>query len=189
MAEELPRRIQTGLESELNDANGNALDTATVSQILVRIITELDEAILHDFHDLFPGGAAAIEALSADDIRAIMEPGGVNHTKVMRCMQGSTVLVSLIDPAEENLWVASLGDCQAGLHRISNIPTPSSEKFLRTVLGTRTSSNTWISSLLSSNHNANNKTEVARIRQEHPDEHQCVLHDRVLGSIAVTRGI
>jgi len=29
-------------------------------------------------------------------------------------MQGSTVLVSLVDPEGLNLWVCSLGDCQAG---------------------------------------------------------------------------
>lgn len=43
---------------------------------------------------------------------------------------------------------------------------------------------------MSSNHNGNNNVEVARIRKEHPGEHgQCVSNDRVLGAIAVTRGI
>jgi pyruvate dehydrogenase phosphatase len=42
--------------------------------------------------------------------------------------------------------------------------------------------------VLSSNHNGKNTSESERIRSEHPGEEECVLKDRVLGAIAVTRG-
>lgn len=121
VAETLPPLIQVVLGSALKNANGNALAPGIVSNILVRTIANFDEAILQDVLDLFPGGPDAIQLLSTDTISAIindLESGGANHTKVMRCMHGSTVLVSLVDPVRENLWVASLGDCQAGLPHI-----------------------------------------------------------------------
>jgi len=41
--------------------------------------------------------------------------------------------------------------------------------------------------VLSTNHNAADPGEAARIRSEHPEEQECMLRDRVLGAIAVTR--
>jgi pyruvate dehydrogenase phosphatase len=41
---------------------------------------------------------------------------------------------------------------------------------------------------LSSAHNGENEIEANRVRNEHPGEPECILYDRVLGSIAVTRG-
>lgn len=58
-----------------------------------------------------------------------------------------------------------------------------------TVLSTQDSSGSWVSVILSSDHNGMNSVEAARIRKEHPGEHQCVWNGRVLGAIAVTRGI
>jgi pyruvate dehydrogenase phosphatase len=102
----------------------------------VRAISEVDDAITRDIVGLFPAGPKyppselvgaglgglvpqirQIEELSDDQIDAIvndMESGGVNNAKVLRGLRGSTALVSLVDPSGENLWVASLGDCQAG---------------------------------------------------------------------------
>lgn len=58
-----------------------------------------------------------------------------------------------------------------------------------TVLGVKDSSGAWSSTPLNSGHNASDNEEVNRIRQEHPEDerHTCVLHDRVLGVLAVTR--
>ena len=101
----------------------------------MKAISEVDDAITRDIVGLFPGGPEQtpgcqivdarslatqirqIEELSDDEIHAIvndMQAGGVNNAKVLRGMRGSTVLVSLVDPSGRNLWVASLGDCQAG---------------------------------------------------------------------------
>jgi pyruvate dehydrogenase phosphatase len=47
----------------------------------------------------------------------------------------------------------------------------------------------WCGTLLTSNHNGENEAEVKRVREEHPGENECILRDRVLGAIAVTRGV
>ncbi|THH16578.1 hypothetical protein EW146_g4087 [Bondarzewia mesenterica] len=56
-------------------------------------------------------------------------------------------------------------------------------------LGTRDPSGEWKVTLLSSYHNASNPAEAERIRSEHPGEPECILRERVLGSIALTRAI
>jgi len=74
---------------------------------------------------MFPGGHDELSKLSDDEIKAVIHDsaaGGPNHAKVARCMQGSTVLVSLIDPNRDNIWVASLGDCQAGMLLVWDLP-------------------------------------------------------------------
>ena len=45
-----------------------------------------------------------------------------------------------------------------------------------------------VGEVLSANHNGREEGEVKRIMEEHPGESECVLRDRVLGAIAVTRG-
>ncbi|KAJ7132892.1 protein serine threonine phosphatase 2C [Mycena crocata] len=140
-----------------------------VSQLLRKAIAELDARIGQDLLDLFPGGVDGFANLSDDEIAAIINDGGSNSAKVLRCMRGSTVLVALTSPALD-LWVASLGDCQA-------------------VLGVKSPSGAWDASVLSSNHNGAEKAEADRIFSEHPGESQCVLRERVLGAIAVTRAV
>ena len=56
------------------------------------------------------------------------------------------------------------------------------------VLGTRGAEGVWNAALVSANHNGREADEVARVRAEHPDEPECILEDRILGGIAVTRG-
>lgn len=70
---------------------------------------------------LFPGGAErgldALADLDDDAVRAIVndrEDGMQAYAKVRLCMYGTTALVVLVDGRGENLWVANLGDCQAG---------------------------------------------------------------------------
>lgn len=41
---------------------------------------------------------------------------------------------------------------------------------------------------LSSYHNGTDQSERERLMEEHPGEAECVVDDRVLGAIAVTRG-
>ena len=45
-------------------------------------------------------------------------PGGSQQdlTAVTRCLQGSTVIVTLTDPSKHNLWTANLGDSQTGMY-------------------------------------------------------------------------
>ncbi|KAJ7113824.1 protein serine threonine phosphatase 2C [Mycena epipterygia] len=140
-----------------------------VSDILRKAIAAVDAQIGQDPLDLFPGGPDAIAGLSDDEIDALINDDGPNSAKVLRCMRGSTALVALISPSLD-VWIASLGDCQA-------------------VLGAKQASGEWTTSVLSANHNGTDPAEVARIRSEHPGEDECILKDRVLGSIAVTRAV
>jgi len=187
----LPPIIQGLLTSALTNAPGNELPPATVSNILVKAISEVDNAISRDIVGLFPDGPEEtpgggfvdprvlapqirrIEELSDDQIDAIVndfQSGLINNAKVLRGLRGSTALVSLVDPSGKNLWVASLGDCQA-------------------VLGTKMVSGEWKAELLSHNHNGTDQGELERLMSEHPGEDGVVLNDRVLGAIAVTRAI
>ncbi|KAH7922376.1 protein serine threonine phosphatase 2C [Leucogyrophana mollusca] len=172
IVEALPLIIQGSLCTAISTTGGQ-LSPAIVSDILAQSITLADEGITNDLLGLFPGGPDAIAKLSDDEIRAVINDqatGGKNNAKVLRCMRGSTALVSLVDPQGQNLWVASLGDCQA-------------------VLGIKSTSGKWSTSILSANHNGADASEVARIHSEHADEAECVLRNRVLGAIAVTRAI
>lgn len=56
------------------------------------------------------------------------------------------------------------------------------------VLGTRPEGGEWSAELLSFAHNGENPVEASRVRAAHPGEPECMLNDRVLGVIAVTRG-
>jgi pyruvate dehydrogenase phosphatase len=59
--------------------------------------------------------------------------------------------------------------------------------FFETVIAS-TGEQGWKAEVLSANHNGRDEEEAARIRAAHPNEEECLLQDRVLGSIAVTRG-
>ncbi|KAJ7782988.1 protein serine threonine phosphatase 2C [Mycena metata] len=161
--------IAATLPAAIHDALAQAgpLAAPDVSELLRKVIADVDAEIGKQMLDLFPGGVDELAQLSDEDVAARINDGGVNSAKVLRCMRGSTVLVALIGPALD-VWVASLGDCQA-------------------VLGLKQPSGAWDARLLSANHNGADAGEVARIRSEHPGEDECVLRDRVLGAIAVTR--
>jgi pyruvate dehydrogenase phosphatase len=139
---------------------------------------------------LFPSG---VGGLSEQEIRTIINDGGENSARVARGMQGTTALVALLDPTRTNLWVASLGDCQAGKFLSAallciSVVCSYSLVFFVIVLGTKEFSGAWKASILSSFHNGGDTEETARIRREHPGELECISHDRVLGAIALTRG-
>ena len=82
-------------------------------------MTSFDEAIAGDVLDLFPGGIESLSTYSDEQIKRKINDiytGGENYKKARLCMYGTTALVALVDPDHENLWLANLGDCQAGLH-------------------------------------------------------------------------
>lgn len=81
-------------------------------------MTSFDEAIAGDVLDLFPGGIESLSTYSDEQIKRKINDiytGGENYKKARLCMYGTTALVALVDPDHENLWLANLGDCQAGL--------------------------------------------------------------------------
>jgi len=183
----LPTAINLALSSALEKST-TSLSPVAISDILAHSIYSLDNTLTEDLLRIFPD-PATIAQFSADEIRAMVkdsESGEANSELIARCIRGSTILVSLIDPPGSNLWVASLGDSEAGdysifLHNI-NI-------HLTIVLGIRHPDGHWTSSRLSSYHNGENQAEKARIAAEHPGETDCIINDRVLGALAVTRGM
>ena len=91
-------------------------DPAEVSRILSQATTSFDSAIAGDILKLFPGGIQALADMPLAKIRAIINknagPRFLENARL--CMYGTTALVALVDPDHQNLWVANVGDCQAG---------------------------------------------------------------------------
>ncbi|TFK75287.1 protein serine threonine phosphatase 2C [Pluteus cervinus] len=167
----LPQLIHTALQARLSDS-ANPPSTEEISAILTDSVVSIDEQLTRDILKLFPS-PDAILALSATEIFTTINDhlkGGQNAAVVTRCMRGTTVLFTLLDPSKSNLWVASLGDCQA-------------------VLGKKALNREWEIETLSSHHNGSDAQEAERVRQEHPGEWECILNNRVLGALAVTRAI
>lgn len=164
---ELPSFIKAGLLPTIANLDG-------VSDVLSRAIYVMDEAIKRDFLEIFPEEVDEIATMSDATVKARVNDqssGGLNYQKTLRCLRGSTILLALVDPTKKHLWVLNLGDGVA-------------------VLGSRPDTSlSWNTSILSDNHNGNNPAEVDRIKQEHPDEPECIFDDRVLGNLAVTRAV
>ncbi|KAJ4467026.1 hypothetical protein J3R30DRAFT_3309846 [Lentinula aciculospora] len=94
------------------------------------------------------------------------------HTKFQRAryaVVGTTALISFVDRAKENVWVASLGD--------SDACQKSSED------GTD-----WAVTCFSDSDNSQNPKKVERVQNEHPNEPEVNQYGRVLACLAVTQG-
>ena len=91
------------------------LSNSALDVLLVKCISAIDERIIADLMDFFPGGPGQISRLADDEIKNIIrDPDtGTSYIQVMRARTGTTALVALIDPSK-SLHVASLGDCEAG---------------------------------------------------------------------------
>jgi pyruvate dehydrogenase phosphatase len=184
----LPSIIEAAL-IEAMEHTPDKFDPTLISNVLEEAIASFDDSMTQDLLRLFPT-PENISTLSDGAIRAIINDadyGGVNSATVTRCMRGSTVLVSVLDPGAENLWVASLGDCQSGMWCCA-ILSPFNRLILTLVLAYKQPSGYWEALRLSSYHNGMNSAEKQRIIEEHPGEAECIVEDRVLGAIAVTRG-
>ncbi|KAG1840517.1 phosphatase 2C-like domain-containing protein [Suillus tomentosus] len=168
LVSELPSLLMAGLLPTVTNLEG-------VSDVLTRAIFDVDEAITRDFLKIFPEEVDEIATMSDITVKARVNDqssGGLNHQKALRCLRGSTVLLTLVDPTKKHLWVLNLGDG------------------LVAVLGSRRdASSQWNASILSDNHNGNNPAEADRIKQQHPGEPECIFDDRVLGNLAVTRAV
>jgi pyruvate dehydrogenase phosphatase len=114
----LPSAIERALREVLAGPSTSAAAPATsvISELLASEIKAFDDQLGHDLFGIFPEGIDPLNDLSGEEIRSILNDSGERTLKGERCKQGSTVLLSLLDPGARNLWVASLGDCDAGKH-------------------------------------------------------------------------
>lgn len=112
VVEHLPARVRNALHTTLERGTASP---ASISRILGEAVTEVDRAITRDFQRLFPAGREEFVRLSDQQIASAMRSRNGGYSKsVLRCMEGSTALLTLTDPSGTHLWVANLGDCRAG---------------------------------------------------------------------------
>lgn len=113
MAENLPIKIRAALSAVL--AKGSP-SSAVISRLLHDAIIEMDNCITHNFTRLFPRKREELAQLSDEQIFSIMNhpSAGSRSRNILRCLQGSTALLTLVDPSGSHLWVTNLGDCRAG---------------------------------------------------------------------------
>ncbi|KAI9507891.1 protein serine/threonine phosphatase 2C [Russula earlei] len=166
----LPSMIRQALDSLLRSFRGHGLPAA-VSGVLSDCIAKFDNSITTDFTRMFPGGPVGLQNMSNAQIRHLFQDrtsGSQNLTAATRCLQGSTVILTLTDPLKHNLWIANLGDCQAAL-------------------GSRMHPGDWSTAFATTPHNGDNPSEVLRIRGQHPGEPECMMDDRIVGFLGPTR--
>jgi pyruvate dehydrogenase phosphatase len=182
----LPIIIEELLNSASSTRNGQKLDPEEIANILRRSISSFDEAIVKDVLDLIPGGIEGLSKLSNEHISNVINDGGENYKKTKLCMYGTTVLVALVDPARENLWIANLGDCQGGTLRMSS-SVQNLMDLTSLVLVNANGLAGATAEVLTRMHNGTSNAEIARLLREHPGEPGCVSDGRVLGVIAPFR--
>ncbi|ESK85253.1 mitochondrial type 2c protein phosphatase involved in regulation of pyruvate dehydrogenase activity [Moniliophthora roreri MCA 2997] len=168
----LPIIIQEFLQNAFENEPSRLSDPAFISQSFSRSITAFDKAIAGDVLNLF-GGIEGLSNYTDAQIRQVINDqhrGGHNYTKARLNMYGTTALVALVDPDHNHLWIANVGDCKA-------------------ILVSPMEGDDWEINVLTTDHNGDNDAEVERVRQQHPDEPECVVDRRVLGALAPFRAL
>lgn len=106
-----------------------------------------------------------------DDYRVCRNNRRLDITEKIRRMQlamsGSCALLCLYNPSTRTLYTACTGDSRA-------------------LLGQQNPDGTWFETALSTDQDGKNEAEMARIREEHPDEEAATRNGKVLG-MSVTR--
>ena len=118
-AHHLPIIVKQSLQKVITGPGAPTPAPDLIRDILSNAITSFDNAIAGDVLELFPGGIASLPSRTDEEIQAVVNDfdgpnAGANYQKARLCLYGTTALVALVDPAHENLWVANLGDCEAG---------------------------------------------------------------------------
>ncbi|KAF7298193.1 PPM-type phosphatase domain-containing protein [Mycena chlorophos] len=161
VAAELPRQLKANLERALQ--HSSRVSPQRVSQLMRDAVAQLENSISSKFFDIFPRDASHLDRLSPQHVEEILEEDAP-FAAVACCLGGATLVFSLVDPPQKNVWLANLG-----------------------VLGLRGNTSTWNGTLLNSIHNT--QTEAQRIMAEHPGEPHCIKHDRVLGFLEPSRAV
>lgn len=117
----MPIIVRQFLEEITRKHRGRVVPPPLIADMFSSAIQAFDDAIANDVLDLFSEGLQSVRYMPDEEIYAILNDhatGGENFKKARLCMYGTTALVALVDPDHENLWLANLGDCQGGGHRI-----------------------------------------------------------------------
>lgn len=112
----IPAMVKHSLDVYLRSCSRSQFSPDQISNILADAVIRFDHSITSDFFNLFPGGLSALQRMSDEQIRRIIDDrssGGRNYTAAVKCLQGTTALLTLTDPTKSHLWVLNLGDCQA----------------------------------------------------------------------------
>ncbi|KAJ7132885.1 phosphatase 2C-like domain-containing protein [Mycena crocata] len=168
VSQALPRNLKESLGIALRESGNRQIAPDRVSQILRDSIVQLDNSISSNFLDFFPRDLRRLSRMSDIEVQNIFERDitGRSSDAAARCLGGTTLVLSLTDPNEKNVWVANLG-----------------------VLGLRHPSGTWAGTLINHLHAGHDLREAQRIRAEHPREPDSVKNGRVLGFLEPTRAI
>lgn len=111
----LPGLIQQRIASILE--RNSAPSPSLISDVLKQTISDFDKNIGDALLHIFPDKLALMD-MHDDDVKSTINDDGPMSSIVLRCMRGSTALISITDPSNANLWVASLGDSAASKFRI-----------------------------------------------------------------------
>ena len=118
-AEVLPQQLCDRISRSIS--SGDAIDlSAVVEEALVKGIEDFDASLLDDVLKHFPQGVDTDwDDPLWDDPAEVFEIIGYSgddpvFVAARRTIVGATVLVGFIDKQKRNLWVASLGDSEAG---------------------------------------------------------------------------
>jgi pyruvate dehydrogenase phosphatase len=115
----LPIIVKESLQRVITGPGAPSPAPDLMRNILSSAIISFDNAIAGDVLELFPGGISSLPSRTDEEIQAVVNDfdgpsAGANYKKARLCLYGTTALVALVDPTHENMWVANLGDCEAG---------------------------------------------------------------------------
>ncbi|KAF9029246.1 protein serine/threonine phosphatase 2C [Hymenopellis radicata] len=166
-------------ELPLAIANRIAAGSTDIADIMKTAIENFDQSLLRNFTSLFEredfSGANWDDDRKGQGIYSVVGyKGEETFETVRRAVVGSTALIAFINKDRTKVWVASLGDSDAGKN---------------TSLCGRWKDEKRVPIMMSTRHNTTNTDEVQRILREHPNEEGIFTDGRLLGWLSVTRSL
>ncbi|THV00719.1 protein serine/threonine phosphatase 2C [Dendrothele bispora CBS 962.96] len=154
------------LESENSASDTSLHRVAAVEATLVTTFQQFDATLLKNVLDVISSKPS--EEWTKEEAVKMME---LHKDVVRKAITGTTALVGFLASNRRDLWVASLGDCEA-------------------LVGKDIERKNQHFEALNELHNCKNPAELERIKNEHPDEKSLVSpQGRVLRALAVTRAL
>ncbi|KAJ6946844.1 protein phosphatase 2C 29-like [Populus alba x Populus x berolinensis] len=133
-------------------------------------------------HELVLG--ALSRALEATELAYLDMTDKVLDTNPELALMGSCLLAVLM--RDEDVYVMNVGDSRAIVAQYE--PQEVGSSVNENELSTEAIVETRLTALqLSTDHSTHIEEEVIRIKNEHPDDNQCIVNDRVKGRLMVTR--